>query len=205
MPKGPPPTGVSCRCRSADIDIASPACERPRAVRRLIGHASGDDAAARQREIDLVGLLSIAEVERPPAARRGAAGRRQRHVSVSRDEDVVAAGGKLGELVQSFRVRGGASVDAQLCRRDAHLRAPKRSAGIGGDDAAANAGGALRNLGGAPSRGGICMRGAGGPGCVAPWGIDGVCAASAVQRRRRIPTARAPGVRALIGPPVFEA
>ena len=87
-------------------------------------------------------MLRIPDVERPSAFEGPPLSELQRDESASRDEDVVAARGQLRELIAPFGVGVDASIEAQLCGRDPHLRASQRSAGVGCDDTAANARGA---------------------------------------------------------------
>ena len=152
-----------------NISAAANRCELPLAARQiliphrlhadarerlaeLVRDTSRDDAAARQREVDPLDDLRIADVERAPAFEWPPLSELQRDVSASRDEDVVAARGKIGEFIATLGVGVDASIDAQLGRRDSHLRAAQGSAVVCGDHAAANARGTRRDFGGAVAR-----------------------------------------------------
>src|SRR5207248_791653 len=57
----------------------------------LVEHAARDEAHLRQREIDVVGALTVREIERLALLERTALAVAQTQISAARDTDVVAA------------------------------------------------------------------------------------------------------------------
>src|SRR5688572_10063562 len=112
---------------------------------KLVGDAPRDDASARQCEINLVGFLRSAEIERTSLFEGSLLAERERHVPASRDGDVVTARRKFGKLVASFGVGAGNPIDANFGSGNPHLRATQGSAIVCRDHTAANAGCACRS------------------------------------------------------------
>ena len=73
----------------------------------FVHHVAGDDAAARQGEIDAAELLAVAKLQRCPSLKRSALPVRQRDKSGLRHVDRIAPRGQLCEFVRALRVGQG--------------------------------------------------------------------------------------------------
>src|SRR6185436_10474729 len=109
----------------------------------LVEHAARDETHPRQREVHVVGALSVGEVERPALLERAALAVTETEVTAARDVDVVAPSRQVLDLVGAFGIRARrlavvrkpGAVDLNAC-------AAKRPPAVGGKHASANDGGA---------------------------------------------------------------
>ena len=151
---------VVCRRDPAGVHQLRPALNVARLHQRqlhvfgrlaqLVDHASGEDGAARQREVDLFNCLAVEELNgfarlvRPPLPVR------QVDVAALRHADGVAAGCQVFEFVLAAAVGGCRAVlragRAENARDDPHLRLAQWLTGISRDDVTAKSRRALSGI-----------------------------------------------------------
>ena len=104
----------------------------------FVEDVAGDDAAARQAEVDAVQLLAVGELQRRARLQRPALAVREADEAGLRHRQRVAAGRQFRELERPVVVGQHAAAARQLGGVDEHARALDRTAVVGREHAAAD-------------------------------------------------------------------
>jgi len=108
-------------------------------VARFVHHVTGDDAAARQGEIDARQLLRLVQLQWCAGLKRSTLAIRQRNESGLRHVDRIASGRQLGEFVRAISIRQHATAAGHFGGVDENARSCNRPPGIGRQHAAGDA------------------------------------------------------------------
>ena len=107
----------------------------------LVGDAAGEDAAAGECDVNLVHRLRLGQLDRAPRLEGPVLSVLHRHEARLGDAQAEAAGRQILEFVAPLGV-GQRGLGADVLAADADLRAAHRTAGVAGDDPAAETPGA---------------------------------------------------------------
>jgi hypothetical protein len=104
----------------------------------VVGYPTGDDAASRQRKINLFGDLCLGEIQRPSTVERPLLSELEPDVPGFADRNRVPACREILEFVPALSISTCEAVCPEACRNSAHLRPAQWGASVRCDDAAAD-------------------------------------------------------------------